>query len=147
MKTCTGCGVEKSLDLFHRERGRPDGFKSRCIQCYKEARDARLLDPAYREKLRLYGAAFRRNDRDRKYGVVPGTVDRLMSEQSGLCAVCGTKPEGRDLNVDHDHVTGRIRGLLCLNCNLALGHVSDSIERLLSLASYLIASENLLEMT
>lgn len=52
------------------------------------------------------------------------------------CEVCGAVPE-RALHRDHNHVTGKMRGRLCHNCNIALGHAKDSIARLIALATYL----------
>jgi DNA-binding transcriptional MerR regulator len=47
----------------------------------------------------------------------------MLSEQDGVCAIChGINASGRRLAVDHDHVTGKIRGLLCSQCNTSLGH-------------------------
>jgi hypothetical protein len=68
----------------------------------------------------------------------------MVEAQGGLCAIC-FKPEVRRkedgtlraLAVDHDHVTGRIRKLLCHRCNLGLGHFDDDIMRLVSAVTYL----------
>ncbi|KKL55357.1 hypothetical protein LCGC14_2256180 [marine sediment metagenome] len=58
----------------------------------------------------------------KKYGLTPEQYDRLYAAQGGCCALCDThKRDCRDLDIDHDHVTGRIRGLLCRRCNLSLG--------------------------
>lgn len=46
--------------------------------------------------------------------------DRLLTKQNGVCAICGRPPKTRKLHIDHDHKTGRIRGLLCVRCNRAL---------------------------
>jgi hypothetical protein len=59
--------------------------------------------------------------------------------QNEVCGVCGRKTE-KALNVDHDHLTLRIRGLLCHNCNVILGLVGDDPEILEKLARYLYAS-------
>jgi hypothetical protein len=63
----------------------------------------------------------------------------LLEEQGGKCAVCGKlNNEGRRrLAVDHDHKTGKVRGLLCGNCNTALGLVKEDPEILSLLADYL----------
>ena len=64
---------------------------------------------------------------------------QLAQNQAGLCGGCSSQlnPDKAGVHVDHDHVTGRVRGLLCGNCNLALGCVKDSVEVLERLASYL----------
>ncbi|MDQ1705857.1 MAG: hypothetical protein QOF18_2223 [Frankiaceae bacterium] len=57
----------------------------------------------------------------------------MIEAQGGTCAVCPGKPE----HVDHDHETGRVRGILCFNCNQALGNVRDNPTVLKGLIDYL----------
>lgn len=60
-----------------------------------------------------------------------------MKTQNGGCAACGGQNvAGRRLAVDHDHETGEVRGLLCHHCNAAIGHVEESVSRLLQLIAY-----------
>ena len=73
---------------------------------------------------------------DRTYGLSEDDWQRLFNEQGGLCAVCREAPA---TCVDHDHETGRVRGLLCRTCNLGIGHLKDDPERLESAARYLRA--------
>lgn len=75
----------------------------------------------------------RRNDSRRRadalrqqFGMTIATYDALLAEQNGVCAICKELcSTGRRLSVDHDHSTGRIRGLLCKRCNLFLGVLED----------------------
>lgn len=78
----------------------------------------------------------------RKYGITAADKEKLLAAQGGKCAVCpSTSPGSRKgWHVDHCHKTGRVRGILCQGCNLALGHVADSPQRLRDLASYLEAA-------
>jgi hypothetical protein len=78
-----------------------------------------------------------------KYGMSPEQYDKMLTAQHGVCAVC-KQPEtaqraGRIklLSVDHSHTTKQTRGLLCDNCNRALGSMHDNIERLQSAIEYL----------
>lgn len=57
----------------------------------------------------------------RQYAMTPADYDRLFEEQRGVCAICGRPPKNNLLAVDHDHITGRVRGLLCAPCNRHLG--------------------------
>ena len=57
----------------------------------------------------------------RTYGLRPGEYAELLAKQGGKCAICRKVPRKRYLAVDHDHATGKIRGLLCFFCNSALG--------------------------
>lgn len=61
----------------------------------------------------------------------------MYLEQGGCCAICG-EPEGKDrLVVDHDHTTGKVRGLLCRTHNVGLGHFGDSTALLQAAINYL----------
>jgi hypothetical protein len=62
----------------------------------------------------------RRKPRAAQLGVTDAEYDRLLAAQGGGCAICGNPPKTRRLHVDHDHKTGRVRGLLCHRCNRAL---------------------------
>jgi hypothetical protein len=70
-----------------------------------------------------------------KHGITKEDYAIRLKDQQGKCAICGCLP--KKLCVDHDHETGKIRGLLCNNCNLMLGHSKDSVERLRNAADYL----------
>lgn len=58
-----------------------------------------------------------------KYGVDPRIIAEMLIKQAGLCAICQKPPQKRRLSVDHDHKTGKIRGLLCTSCNMGLGYL------------------------
>lgn len=65
---------------------------------------------------------------------------------AGVCAVCGTDKckSGRRLSIDHNHETGEVRGLLCGDCNRALGLLGEDFDRIMSLASYMLSYQNVL---
>lgn len=76
------------------------------------------------------------------YGITYEQYEVIYKQQGGVCAVCGSVPDavkhGRvSLVVDHDHATGKIRGLLCNNCNSGLGIIGDTIEHLEKALAYL----------
>ncbi len=65
----------------------------------------------------------------KKIGVSRTEYEEALAKQEGKCAICGGLPQyGRRLSIDHDHVVGGFRGLLCTHCNLAMGHFFDSTE-------------------
>lgn len=66
----------------------------------------------------------------RKYGLSLEDYDRLLLAQGGCCGICGNANGNKRLAVDHDHTTGKVRGLLCDSCNQGLGFFKDSVERL-----------------
>lgn len=59
----------------------------------------------------------RRTRLKRLYGITPEQFDKMMQAQGGVCAVCGKPPKTLRLNIDHDHVSKKVRGLLCFFCN------------------------------
>jgi hypothetical protein len=80
----------------------------------------------------------------KKYGITLEQFEKMSEQQNHLCLIC-KKPETHTrrkdgkcfLHVDHCHLTGKVRGLLCLNCNVGLGKFSDSREMLLMAVAYL----------
>jgi hypothetical protein len=80
-----------------------------------------------------------------KYGITPEEYHALWLAQDGKCAnpACDFTAESvlenyrMGLKIDHSHATGKIRGLLCTNCNIAIGHALDDVNRLLGLIQYL----------
>lgn len=84
--------------------------------------------------------AEQRVSRIRMYGIDVEDYDRMLFEQDGVCYICKEHPKKRALDIDHDHKTGKVRGLLCSNHNRALGLLGDDIVLLLRAAEYLVKS-------
>lgn len=80
---------------------------------------------------------YRKGDLKRMYGLSVEDFDLLLASQGGVCAICQNPECRRRLSVDHDHLSGKIRGLLCDNCNNGLGRFQDSPDRLERAAKYL----------
>jgi hypothetical protein len=99
-----------------------EGYPGSCVACKKESDARRDHQP---QGLRRYGLS----------------VDQfraLLRSQRSRCAICRTtKPGKRTWHVDHDHASGRVRGLLCCNCNVMLGQGKDDPRRLEAGAKYL----------
>lgn len=77
-----------------------------------------------------------------RYGLTPEEFDAMKASQNNVCAICGTNRDlgrGRELHVDHNHETGKVRGLLCNFCNRGLGLFRDNIELLDKAKEYLNA--------
>ena len=81
----------------------------------------------------------RNNDLKRNYGITLDEHTQMYEEQNGVCAICEKPGDGKwkKLCVDHDHKTGKVRQLLCRNCNMILGQVDDNINHLEKLTEYL----------
>ena len=149
MKRCIKCQEFKPLDQFYRMAGMRDGHRNDCKACNLAAKAARYRanpEPA-RERTRLWRLANperyaetqarfrasdgkkisdRRSHLKRKYGLSLDEYDAMLARQGGGCGICGREPSDRiSLHVDHDHRTGRIRGLLCFVCNSSLGDLDD----------------------
>lgn len=76
----------------------------------------------------------------RRYGVSQVDYDRMLADQNGRCAVCGTAEyigPGKKPHIDHDHKTGKIRGLVCVRCNVLLGMAQDQPARFYNAIEYL----------
>ena len=80
--------------------------------------------------------ALRSGELKRRYGLSAAEYEALLAEQGGVCAICRKRSEER-LCVDHCHLTGTIRGLLCRKCNTALGYLKDDQASLVAALAYL----------
>lgn len=128
-KRCPLCGCAKEPADFTVSTHSADGLDSYCKQCRHGQARARYYADRETTLLRKQSQTFS----------IP--VERLRAmrqEQDNACAICHQPcPSGRALAVDHDHTTGAIRGLLCANCNRALGLLQDSPEVVASALAYL----------
>ena len=86
-------------------------------------------------------AKYRRWFQKARYGLSTADYDALLAKQGGGCAICGAMKPGRDdrqhLYIDHDHETGRVRGLLCSTCNTGLGMFAEDVDRMRVAIAYL----------
>ncbi|MGQ0520299.1 MAG: endonuclease VII domain-containing protein [Actinomycetota bacterium] len=161
MKRCRICKRELPLTEFYAMAGMRDGHRNECKRCNLATRAERYREnpEPTRERVKRWKianpereaarhAAYRASGRKgisdrksylkRKYGITPEDYDQLLAEQDGVCAICGRPPRTDiALHVDHDHTTGRIRGLLCFRCNNALGDFDDDHDRLAAALHYL----------
>lgn len=102
-------------------------------------------DPEFRARVKKNRAAWyetnRRHVRDirlrESYGIGIDDYEKMLEQQSGMCAICSRPPGKKGLVVDHDHVTGRVRKLLCGLCNTALGLLRDDPALLETAAAYI----------
>lgn len=162
-KTCSTCEGTFAVSEFTVDRQRKDGFRPQCKKCSRSR--PKTHDPEYyREKARryrlenpekvkefqklwrisnpeVYKESARRTHLRTTFNISLEEYNELFEKQGKACAICkGTSPQdsmGRSFCVDHNHITGEIRGILCFRCNKALGWFRDD-ERLLEKAlSYL----------
>lgn len=76
------------------------------------------------------------------YGITPEKYEAILASQGGVCAICRKPASNQRLSVDHDHKTGKVRGLLCRRCNVMLGYARDQYQLFHLMAEYLKAQEN-----
>lgn len=116
-KVCALCEQWKPVGGFHKQGHKKDGFSARCNECRKRE--------------------WQDQGRRTKYGLSEESFLTLKALQESRCAICGTHEEKRPLVVDHCHDSERVRGLLCHQCNVALGYFQDDPRRLISGVAYL----------
>jgi hypothetical protein len=117
----------KALSETRRGNGNPNwcgGFeKAEYARQWRKRNEAHVRDREYQKR----------------FGITLEEYDELLDKQHGLCAICkGTCKRGR-LGVDHDHRTGKVRGLLCRKCNILLGLMDDDPQLMKNMEEYLRA--------
>ena len=157
-KICTNCKLEKTLDNFGKYRKNADGLNTECKLCNaarakkwafdnkaKNIMKATTWNKENRNRHNEISVKWNsKNKRKKKnthlqkhFGISIEEYETLFNIQEGKCAICGNTESTIDkrsnmpkmLSVDHDHVTGKIRGLLCQTCNLVLGLFKDSLDK------------------
>lgn len=73
----------------------------------------------------------------RKYNITIDDYNRMVKQQKGKCKICKSFPDRPSFDIDHNHKTGQIRGLLCQKCNRGLGHFNHNPKILRKAAKYL----------
>jgi hypothetical protein len=142
-KTCRKCGQKFPLSGFYcvqrKSKKKPD-YSADCKDCTRKERAAWR-----RENPKKWKAIVRTANLKKNFGLTVAEYGQILVSQNGVCAACGQletrtmRGKVTTLCVDHDHETGKIRGLLCFHCNTALGLVKENISRLLKLIAYLEA--------
>lgn len=156
-RTCRTCGETRPIEQFREHGGGKQGRRWSCIPCqladrrrryaarreYELAR-ARAWQVANRDRTRGYDrkryyANLARQMRTSRYGLTPDDYFALVEKQRGVCAICKQTCEatGKRLAIDHDHVTGNVRGLLCFHCNSGLGKFRENPALLQAAIDYL----------
>lgn len=158
-KVCKNCNKEKYNNQFHKRSNRPDGLHIRCKDCFRLIDQPKRLQyvkryaEKNREKIRKSALnkyrksqqntnehkelIFKRNLK-KLYGLSLEQYNSLLKQQKGLCKICRrVNTNGRRLSVDHNHITRKVRGLLCGPCNVAIGMLQDSPSRLQTVIKYL----------
>jgi hypothetical protein len=149
-KVCSACGVEKTLDQFHKREHYQLGVVGQCKQCFgARVRKWRKENPETVKAIRKRysqtenakalsrSSSFRWALRNVFFLTMEQYLD-MVERQQNQCAICGCLGnDEQKLHLDHDHKSGKIRALLCNRCNLLIGKADDSAELLKKAAQYL----------
>jgi hypothetical protein len=160
IRKCAQCGEEKPLTEYFRTKQGKRGRSYSCKICdYRKKRSSRervkAANPAeYARRWREYKKRYELKNPERAkrcykntylkrdFGISIDEYEEMVRLQNGVCKICGNPDRRRGLAVDHDHSTGVIRGLLCSQCNTALGLFKDNPAVLGSAIQYLLEAEN-----
>lgn len=134
LKKCPKCKEEKELSLFYKCKTSKTNTSPYCKKCSNERTTsyARLN----KDKIPTSGYTLKR-----RYGISSEQYLLLLEDQKEVCKICGLFCKtGRSLAVDHNHETGKVRGLLCSSCNVGLGNFKDDTNLLKKAIEYLNGS-------
>lgn len=102
-----------------------------CLKCWEN-----LPKSAFHGAMRWCKSCAKARRMLKKYGITPEDYENMVKKQGGKCLVC-RKGQDKRLVIDHDHVSGQVRGLLCNNCNAGIGFMQDRPDLLVYAAQYL----------
>jgi hypothetical protein len=143
-KICRTCKKEQPRTSFYADKTKRDGLEARCKQCC--VRRSQLYNQAHPDQHAALSRAYAKRHPDRvrstqrlvQYGITMADFEQMLLDQQGQCDICKRQlGTGRSTHVDHDHATGKVRGLLCNACNAVLGYARDLPATLLAAAEYL----------
>jgi hypothetical protein len=149
-KVCSKCQIEKPFTEYFKDTKRAIGIRCKCKECCKK--DTYEWRSKNKSAYNNYAAQWRAsnpekqhaNEIKRHYGLTSSEYQSMLAEQRYGCKICGhkhdeTQKRGR-LYVDHDHTTGKVRGLLCGACNSAIGYFEDNVSVMEKAITYLKGS-------
>ena len=137
-KQCQKCKIVHPVEAFTKNTRRKDNLATWCKQCRAEY--AKLYRASHKEKIKNKQRDIRYKE---SYGISLQDYNHILEKQGNKCACCGTtqpsKSPGKWTNfcVDHCHLTGEVRGLLCNSCNIGIGKLGDNLSGVLNAVSYL----------
>jgi hypothetical protein len=147
MKTCNCCKKEKAANEFHKNKRESDGLSNRCTACQKAAaadyyrRNKDLVAAKSKSYYKANSEKIKERTSfywtERNTGVGREEYMAKAEAQGFKCAICFTVDPKRRLAADHDHKTGKARGLLCRDCNQVLGKFNDDPDRFVRAANYI----------
>ncbi len=158
---CNTCGETKSREEYTQHKLTKSGLTNKCKDCTRQYRKQKYWENAEKnrkasnkwlEANRVEANKRRRWARlEKLYGLTETKYNELLASQNYGCAICenlspGVTKDGHEdiFKVDHNHTTGKVRGLLCNKCNIGIGQMEDDPDRVLRAAFYLMSDQDLL---
>lgn len=136
-KFCNKCKTEKELEAFCKRHTTKDGrdvYCKECVSIYRKTNYKKIQESSsayyqkYKEKVNLKN---RNNRLKKEYNVTQEWYEKTLEEQEGKCKICKSDNPGKGLkhfHIDHNHETGKVRGLLCHSCNTGLGLFKENVD-------------------
>ena len=151
MKKCSRCNQEKTTSEYHKDSSAKSGLYAYCKECARaKTRAWKVANPerdkeSQKRSREKNPRVYRNKQLLWTFGITLEQYEQMLADQGGVCAVCGKTeteihPQSkkvRNLNVDHCHHTGKVRGLLCNSCNRGIGLLNDDPAVLRNALNYL----------
>jgi len=139
MKTCNICNLSKPLTRFRFIRKNKNGtdlYKARCVECDRQQQLKRYHNLTIDEKRKRKNKSiqtlgkdyFKRYKLNKNYNLTLEEFNQMYELQNGKCYLCEKPISGKEVKIDHNHSTGKVRKLLCHNCNTSLGLLNEDIK-------------------
>jgi Recombination endonuclease VII len=153
---CYMCKKERGVECFDNNKNSPTGKSKRCKECAKDYNAKRYLknrEPFlkkskehYKKATHLYKIRARKAAMKLKYGLTVDQANEMIARAKNSCEICGISQDmlTKRLSIDHNHITGKVRGVLCYSCNHAIGRLKsdNGLELLQSAIEYIKRTEN-----
>lgn len=156
-RICPKCNIEKPYSEFYKESSTSTGISSYCKICKNKKAKEIMSRPHNKKKANQRAAVYRKDNAQafklgvkfssyKKQGIniTKEEYKKMYEMQNGYCAICNNHVSSykRDLSLDHDHNTGKVRGFLCDCCNTGLGLFKDNTEIMFKAINYLFKHKN-----
>jgi len=155
---CRRCKEDKIVDQFWKNKNKPTGISQYCNICSNLNRqETRIRVTTGTQKHKIHG--FKKESEEYKahtrsqclkynYGITVTNYNKMFTDQKGCCAICSIHQSElkKPLHVDHNHISGEVRGLLCYQCNMGLGIFKDDIDLFNIAIKYLKENNSLLKL-
>lgn len=148
-KKCTNCKLEKDISEFGINKSVKDGHQDWCKKCMSNFQKNRRLNPIVRKKekeshkryIDKHSKKMWAYHLKRTYGITLENYNQMLIQQGNRCAICSiefnnTKSDTKCC-VDHNHITNKVRGLICKKCNIGLSRFNDNTTILINAIKYL----------